>query len=199
LPTRVLIGISHFLQGGWLWLLAAALILFMALKAYAGTVKGSLALDLIKLKLPIYGQLLKKIHVSRFCRILSTLLMAGITITTALDVVRNASENQAVTKMLSSVQNSVQQGLGIAEPLERGGIFPGMVGRMIALGEKTGTTDTMLEKIASIYEREVDESVSRLSSMLEPVLIVFMGLLIGFIVLSILMPVFQVLGSGLNY
>lgn len=199
LPTRVLIGISHFLQRGWLWLLGSAIIFFLTFKAYAGTAKGGLALDLLKLKLPIYGLLLKKIHVSQFCRILSTLLMAGITITAALDVVRNASENKAVTKMLSSVQSSVQQGLGIAEPLERGGIFPAMVGRMIALGEKTGTTDTMLEKIASIYEREVDESASRLSSMLEPVLIVFMGLLIGFIVLSILMPVFQVLGSGLNY
>ncbi len=195
-PTRIIIGISEFLQGYWYILMAALVALFFSIKKYAATAGGKTFIDRASLKLPVFGQLITKMIISRFCRSLGTLLKSGVPLLQALDIVRNIAGNDVIAKAVGQSQQSIKEGQGLAQPLEQTGVFPPMVTKMISIGEDTGALDSLLEKVAVFYDREVDVAVSKLSSSLEPLLMVFMGGVVGFIVLSIFMPMFKVAGGG---
>ncbi|MDD3654488.1 MAG: type II secretion system F family protein [Desulfotomaculaceae bacterium] len=193
LTTQMIIMFSDFLKNFWyivLFLIAGAV---FGYKQAVKTEKGREVKDQVVLKLPVFGPMIQKIIVARFCRSLSTLLKSGVPVLQSLEVVKNIAGNYAVIKSIKEAEDSIKEGQSISLPLQKSRVFPPMVTRMMAIGEETGAIDTLLEKIADFYEREVDDLVSRLSSMLEPVLIVGMGGVVGFIILSIMLPMFSVI------
>ncbi len=191
LPTRIVIGISHFLAR-WGWLVIGLAILFFILgRIYYKTTGGRYNIDKVMLKLPIMGIVLKKIAVARFCRTLATLVSSGVPILEGLDITAKTSGNAIIEEAIFKTRKSVEEGKTLTEPLEESKIFPGMVTQMIGVGESTGALDAMLSKIADFYEDEVDEAVANLMSLLEPVIIVFLGITIGGIVISMYMPMFS--------
>ncbi len=193
LPTRIVIAISNFL-GRWGWLLVLAVIgLAFLLRAYYRTAGGRYNIDNIMLKSPIFGTVLKKIAVARFCRTLGTLVSSGVPILEGLDLTHLTSGNAIVEEAILKTRKSVEEGKTLAEPLTASKVFPGMVTQMISVGESTGALDAMLSKIADFYEDEVDEAVANLMSLLEPLIIVFLGTTIGGIVVSMYMPLFSLI------
>ena len=193
LPTRIVIAISNFL-GRWGWLLVLAVIgLAFLLRAYYRTAGGRYNIDNIMLKSPIFGTVLKKIAVARFCRTLGTLVSSGVPILEGLDITARTSGNAIVEEAILKTRKSVEEGKTLAEPLTASKVFPGMVTQMISVGESTGALDAMLSKIADFYEDEVDEAVANLMSLLEPLIIVFLGTTIGGIVVSMYMPLFSLI------
>jgi type IV pilus assembly protein PilC len=195
LPTRVTIAISKFL-GRYMWLLvlmagAGAFGLFQYHKTY----KGKRQIDRMILKLPVLGMLMRKIAVARFCRTLGTLLTSGVPILDGLEITARTSGNSIVEDAIMATRKSIEEGKTISQPLEETDVFPPMVIQMISVGEQTGALDTMLSKIADFYEDEVDEAVENLMSLLEPVMIVFLGVMIGGIVISMYMPMFSLIGK----
>jgi type IV pilus assembly protein PilC len=159
-------------------------------KRYRGTQKGRKHTDALLLKLPIFGDLLKKTAVARFTRTLGTMISSGVPILDALEIVAKTSGNVIIEEILYEVRGSIAEGQTIAEPLSENDIFPGMVIQMIAVGEATGALDTMLEKIADFYDDEVDAAVAALTSMLEPLLMLFLGGSIGGLVIAMYLPIF---------
>ena len=193
LPTRIVIAISNFL-GRWGWLLVLAVIgLAFLLRAYYRTAGGRYNIDNIMLKSPIFGTVLKKIAVARFCRTLGTLVSSGVPILEGLDITARTSGNAIVEEAILKTRKSVEEGKTLAEPLTASKVFPGMVTQMISVGESTGALDAMLSKIADFYEDEVDEAVANLMSLLEPLIIVFLGTTIVGIVVSMYMPLFSLI------
>jgi type IV pilus assembly protein PilC len=193
LPTRIVIGISNFL-GRWGWLMIGLIILgFFLVRIYYRTTGGRYNIDKMLLKLPILGIVLKKIAVARFCRTLATLVSSGVPILEGLDITAKTSGNAIIEEAIFKTRKSVEEGKTLTEPLEQSKIFPGMVTQMIGVGESTGALDAMLSKIADFYEDEVDEAVANLMSLLEPVIIVFLGITIGGIVIAMYMPLFTLI------
>jgi type IV pilus assembly protein PilC len=193
MPTRVVIAISNFL-GRWGWLIVLALIGFAILvRLYYRTAGGRYNIDKFLLALPVMGVVLKKIAVARFCRTLATLVSSGVPILEGLDITAKTSGNAIVEEAIFKTRKSVEEGKTLAEPLIASKIFPGMVTQMIGVGEATGALDSMLSKIADFYEDEVDEAVANLMSLLEPLIIVFLGITIGGIVISMYMPLFTLI------
>jgi type IV pilus assembly protein PilC len=195
LPTRITIAVSNFL-GRYMWLLV---ILFGAgafgIFQYHKTYKGKRQIDRVILRLPVMGMLMRKIAVARFCRTLGTLLTSGVPILDGLEITARTSGNSIVEDAIMATRKSIEEGKTIAQPLEETDVFPPMVIQMISVGEQTGALDTMLSKIADFYEDEVDEAVENLMSLLEPVMIVFLGVMIGGIVISMYMPMFSLIGK----
>jgi len=195
LTTQLIIMFSNFLKNYFcIGLLIIAGLVF-GYKQAVKTEQGKKIKDNLVLKLPVFGPMIRKIIISRFCRSLSTLLKSGVPVLQSLDVVKNIAGNYAVVKSIEEAEKSIIEGQSISLPLQKSGVFPPMVTRMISIGEETGSIDALLEKIADFYEREVEDIVSRLSSMLEPVLIVGMGGVVGFIILSIMLPMFSVINN----
>ncbi len=193
LPTRFVIAISNFL-GRWGWLIVLALIGFaIAVRLYYRTAGGRYNIDKMLLRLPIMGSVLKKIAVARFCRTLATLVSSGVPILEGLNITAKTSGNAIVEEAIFKTRKSVEEGKTLVEPLIASKIFPGMVTQMIGVGETTGALDAMLSKIADFYEDEVDEAVANLMSLLEPLIIVFLGVTIGGIVISMYMPLFSLI------
>lgn len=195
LSTRIVLSISSLTRHYWYLVLGftlAAIILANRLKA---TRYKRAQLDGMILSIPVFGILLKKIIISRFCRTLSALIRSGVPILTALEVVKKTSGNTLVEKALVQVQEAIRDGHGIAETLGKSSFFPPMVTRMIAVGEQTGSLDRLLEKAAVFYEKEVEFSTVRLSSVLEPVLMLCTGAIVGFVVISIMLPMFDMITS----
>jgi type IV pilus assembly protein PilC len=193
MPTRIVIGISHFLER-WAWILILLIIgIVVALRFYYKTTGGRYLIDKIMLKAPVIGIVLKKIAVARFCRTLATLVASGVPILEGLDITAKTSGNAVVEEALMKTRKSVEEGKTLTEPLEQSGIFPGMVTQMISVGESTGALDSMLSKIADFYEDEVDEAVANLMSLLEPIIIVFLGVTIGGIVIAMYLPLFTLI------
>jgi len=195
LPTRVTITLSKFL-GRYMWLLvlvggASVFGLFQ----YHKTHKGKRHIDRIVLKLPILGMLMRKIAVARFCRTLGTLLTSGVPILDGLEITARTSGNSIVEDAIMATRKSIEEGKTIAQPLEETDVFPPMVIQMISVGEQTGALDAMLSKIADFYEDEVDEAVENLMALLEPAMILFLGVMIGGIVISMYMPMFSLIGK----
>ncbi len=191
LPTRVLIGISNFLRKFFLLVLAFPVGVFFLLKKIMSTEMGKTKIDMIALKIPVFGMLLKKVAVAKFSRTLGTLIKSGVPILQALDTVGKTSGNKVIEKAIESARESIREGERMAEPLRRTGVFPPMVIQMIAIGEETGNLDTMLNKIADFYDQEVDVAVKGLTSMIEPLIMVGMGILVGAIVLAVFLPMFN--------
>ena len=186
-----LINLSDFLRANFLLVLIMAGLAGVAFKAYKKTDKGEAALDRLKLKLPVFGPLLQKVSISRFTRTLSTLETSGVPILTALEIGAKTAGNVVIEKSVYTVRDSVRDGESIAGPLDRSGMFPPMVTRMVAVGEKSGQLETMLTKISDFYDDQVDTSVDGLTSMIEPLMIAFLGVIIGGIVLCMFLPVFK--------
>ncbi|HEX9533479.1 MAG TPA: type II secretion system F family protein [bacterium] len=193
LPTRVLIFVTHALTGYWYVFLGGLLVSFWGLRVYIGTERGRFRWDRYKLRVPVFGPLLRKVTISRFTRTLGTLITSGVPIMQALEVVSKAVENKIVAQAIDSVRSSIREGESIALPLQNSGLFPPMVVQMTAVGEETGTLDSMLQKVADFYDAEVESTLTQLTSILEPLLIMFLGFVVGFIVLSFYMPLYQLI------
>jgi len=192
-PTRIVITISHFLERWAIPIFIAIIGLSILFRVYYKTTGGRYLVDKIVLKAPIFGTVIKKIAVARFCRTLATLVASGVPILEGLDITAKTSGNAVVEEALMKTRKSVEEGKTLTQPLEESGIFPGMVTQMISVGESTGALDNMLTKIADFYEDEVDEAVANLMAMLEPVIIVFLGASIGGIVIAMYLPLFTLI------
>ncbi len=195
LPTRVVIGISDFLQNFWHVLIVASVATFFAIKAYYGTDNGRLMIDKIMLKAPVMGDLLRKSAVSRFTRTLGTLLASGVSILDGLEITARTAGNRVVHDAVMESRGSIAGGDTIAGPLERSDVFPPMVTSMIAVGEATGGLDEMLSKIADFYDDEVDTAVGTLLSLLEPIMIVFLGVIVGGMIVAMYLPIFDMINA----
>ena len=189
-PTQMVVNMSRFLKGNIHWVLIALGALIYGLKRYRGTVSGRKQTDTLFLKLPVFGDLLKKTAVARFTRTLGTMISSGVPILDALEIVAKTAGNVVIEEIIYEVRGSIAEGQTIAEPLSENDIFPGMVIQMIAVGEATGALDSMLEKIADFYDDEVDTAVAALTSMLEPLLMLFLGGSIGGLVIAMYLPIF---------
>jgi type IV pilus assembly protein PilC len=190
-PTQLVVNMSEFLKGNIHWCILGLIAVIYAFKKYRNSQGGRKTTDALFLKLPVFGDLLKKTAVARFTRTLGTMLSSGVPILDALEIVAKTSGNVIIEEILYEVRGSIAEGQTIAEPLSENDIFPGMVIQMIAVGEATGALDTMLEKIADFYDEEVDTAVSALTSMLEPLLMLFLGGSIGGLVIAMYLPIFQ--------
>jgi type IV pilus assembly protein PilC len=162
---------------------------------YVSTPVGRRQYDAFKLKLPVFGMLIRKVAISRFCRTLGTLLQSGVPIMQALEIVGKASGNEVVAETVAKVRDSVREGESIAVPLQLSGLFPPLVTQMVSVGEETGNLDGMLSKIADFYDTEVDYMLASLTSLLEPMMILGMGFIVGFIVISVFLPLYQIIGN----
>lgn len=191
LPTRVVIGISEFLQSKWWLIMACAAGAFYAGKRFMSTDGGKKFVDTHALKLPLFGPMLRKVAVAKFTRTLGTLVKSGVPILQAMETVAQTAGNKVIEKAIMDAREAVREGERIAEPLRKSGVFPAMVVQMIAVGEETGNLDTMLAKIADFYDQEVDVAVKGLTSMIEPIVIVIMGIVIGGIVIAMFIPMFE--------
>jgi type IV pilus assembly protein PilC len=195
LPTRITIGLSHFI-GAWWWLVFLAIGLgVFALNRYHHTYQGRRVLDGLLLKAPVLGQVLRKIAVARFCRTLGTLVSSGVPILEGLAITARTAGNSVVEDAIMSTRKSIEEGKTISEPLKNTDVFPPMVVQMVAVGEQTGALETMLNKIADFYEDEVDEATANLLALLEPVIIMFLGGVIGGIVISMYLPMFSLISK----
>jgi type IV pilus assembly protein PilC len=196
LPTKIVITLSNIVGSyfGLMALVGAALSIF-GLKVWYGTPQGRMVMDTIILKLPVLGILMRKIAVARFTRTLGTLISSGVPILEGLDITAKTAGNAVVEKALNSVRKALEEGKSLTEPLKESQVFPGMVTQMIAVGEQTGAMDAMLSKIADFYEEEVDAAVKDLLTALEPVMIVFLGLVVGGVVISMYLPLFSLIGK----
>jgi type IV pilus assembly protein PilC len=194
LPTRVVMSLSA--QMKWftpLIVIGGIAGYVLGFKPYYATEQGRRTIDGLKLRIPIVGMLLRKIAVARFCRTLGTLISSGVPILDALDITSRTAGNQVVADAISATRRSIEQGKTIAEPLGQTEVFPTMVCQMIAVGEQTGALDTMLSKIADFYDEEVDNAVATLLTLLEPIMISFLGVMIGGIVIAMYMPIFNLI------
>jgi len=190
-PTQIVIDVSNFMQSYILHLVIGAVLVGWGIKKYYGTPKGRLAMDRMFLKLPIVGQLIRKTAVAKFTRTLGTLITSGVPILDGLSITAKTSGNKVIEEAIMAARLSISGGKTIAEPLSKGEIFPKMVTHMISVGETTGALDAMLGKIADFYEDEVDQAVASLTSLLEPMMMVFLGTLIGFIVVAMYLAIFE--------
>lgn len=190
-PTQIVVNISNFTKNNVIYMIAGVMGLGFIFKKYRNTKRGRRQTDSLSLKLPVFGPLLKKVAVARFTRTLSTMISSGVPILDAMEIVAKTSGNVILEEVILDVRTSVAEGQTIAEPLSENDIFPSMVVQMIAVGEATGALDSMLEKIADFYDAEVDTAVEALTSMLEPLLMLFLGGTIGGLVIAMYLPIFQ--------
>mgnify|MGYP000726775238 FL=1 len=196
--TEALIGFSSFMGSYW-WLMLLALIgAIFGLKMFARTEKGAAILDRIVLRIPVLGMIIKKGSVARFTRTLGTLVTSGVGFLDALDITKSATPNVVVRNAIQAVRDSVKEGETVNEPLRRSGVFDDMVVNMIKVGEETGELDKMLIKIADTYDEEVDSAVGAMMSLLEPMLIIFMGGAVGFIVIALFLPLIKIIEGMSN-
>jgi len=189
-PTQLVIDMSNFAQGNWYIILGVIVTTVVAVKKYYATPQGKLAIDKLLLKTPVFGDLIRKASVAKFTRTLGTLLASGVPLLEALTICAKTSGNKVVEGALLDAKVSISGGKTISEPLAKSGTFPKMVTHMISVGESTGALDNMLGKIADFYEDEVDQAVTNLTALLEPMMMVFLGVTVGFIVVAMYLPIF---------
>jgi type IV pilus assembly protein PilC len=193
LPTRIVMGMSNFLVGYW-WAVAVALVgLFYMLRSYRRTPQGKLATDRLLLKVPVLGPVLRKAAIARFSRTLGTLVQSGVSILEGLEITARTAGNRVIEDAVMESRVSIAGGETIAEPLRKSEVFPPMVVQMINVGEQTGGLDDMLEKIADFYDDEVESSVAALTSVIEPIMIVFLGAIVGGMVVAMYLPIFDII------
>lgn len=191
-PTQIVINMSNFFKGNFIFIfLAIAVFIFLFKKIYS-TEKGRLRIDGALLRAPVFGVLIRKVAVAKFTRTLSTMLQSGVPILEALQVVARTAGNKVIELAVFRVSDSIAEGRPIAEPLAETGVFPNMVVQMINVGESVGALDTMLEKIADFYDEEVDQTVENLTAMIEPFMMVFLGGMIGGLVVAMYLPIFKI-------
>jgi type IV pilus assembly protein PilC len=195
LPTRVVIGLSNGLVNFMPFVIVGIVAVAWGSRTYYSTVKGKYVVDGVVLKMPVLGLIMRKIAVARFCRTLATLLSSGVPILDGLDITARTSGNAVVEEAILKTRKSIERGETISAPLKETGVFPPMVTQMIGVGETTGALDTMLAKIADFYEEEVDTAVAGLLTLLEPIMIAFLGGVVGGIVIAMYMPIFDLISK----
>jgi type IV pilus assembly protein PilC len=195
LPTRFVIALSNGLVRFMPFILVGIGAFVFAFRSYYASPNGRRVIDAVTLKLPVLGQLMRKIAVARFCRTLSTLLASGVSILEALDITARTAGNAIVEEAIMTTRKSIERGETIAQPLKETNVFPSMVVQMISVGEATGALDTMLSKIADFYEEEVDVAVAGLLTLLEPIMIFFLGVVVGGIVIAMYLPIFDLISK----
>ena len=195
LPTRIVVALSDFLVAYIFYIVVIIIAIVVAIRQYYQTYKGRRVIDNFLLKVPVMGMLLRKIAVARFCRTLSTLTASGVAIIEGLEITARTAGNAIIEDAIMKVRRAVEEGKTISDPLRDTGVFPPMVVQMISVGESTGALDTMLSKIADFYEDEVDTAVAGLMKLLEPIIITILGVVIGFIVVAMYMPMFSLISK----
>lgn len=195
LPTLMLMRTSQFMTSKWYIMIGAVVALSIAMNRIRATKTGRRYFDIIKLKLPVFGPLNHKIAIARFARTFSTLLSSGVPILQAMETVAGTVDNDIISDAIMMSRAAIREGDTIADPLAASKMFPPMVVQMITIGEETGQLDSMLSKVADFYESEVDAALESLTSALEPVLIVFLGVVVGFIVVSMFLPLIAIIGE----
>jgi type IV pilus assembly protein PilC len=195
LPTRIVIAMSNWLVRLLPFLIVGGVLLVVAFRRYYATHSGRRIVDGTVLKAPIFGTLMRKIAVARFCRTLSTLISSGVPILDGLEITARTAGNGIIEDAIMSVRKGVEGGLTVAQPLKESGVFPPMVVQMIGVGEQTGALDAMLSKIADFYEEEVDQAVANLLTLMEPVMILFLGVSVGGIIVAMYLPLFDLISK----
>ncbi len=195
LPTRIVIGLSRFVGSFAPVIIVVLILLGVGLKWYYSTPGGRTVIDTLILKVPVLGSVLRKIAVARFSRTLGTLITSGVPMLEAMDITARTSGNAVIEKAVLEVRKAIEGGRTIVDPLEETAVFPNMVVQMIGVGEQTGALDAMLQKIADFYEDEVDAAVGDLLTAIEPIMIVFLGVVVGGIVIAMYMPLFSLIGK----
>lgn len=191
--TQVVIAISHFIQDRWYIILAGAFGLTVLIKQWGNTKSGRYTIDKYVLKIPVFGPILLKVAIARFSRSLGTLMRAGVNILGALEIVAKTAGNVTIEEAIMKTKLSIQGGESITKPLVESGVFPPMVTRMIEVGERTGALENMLHKVAEYYEDQVDTAVNGLTTLIEPLLIMFLGVGVGTIVIAMFLPLIKML------
>ncbi|MCX7831279.1 MAG: type II secretion system F family protein [Actinobacteria bacterium] len=191
--TQMLVNLSNFIRSRWYIIIGVIAALVYAYRFINSTERGKYFFDSLKLRLPVFGALIKKMSLSKFSRTLSTLVASGVPILQALDIVADTAGNAVVSKSIKEARSSIKEGESISKPLSKSPVFPPMVVQMISVGEETGALDTMLKKIADFYDEEVEAMVESLTSLLEPLLMIFLGILIGGIVIALYLPMFSII------
>ncbi len=194
-PTQFVISLSNFLVKYIIVILVAIVAVIFIFKKYYATEKGRRIIDRLALRAPVFGLLIRKVAVAKFTRTLGTLVSSGVPILDGLDIVAKTAGNKVVEEAIMKVRQSISEGKTIAEPLQQSGVFPPMVVQMIGVGEATGAMDAMLSKIADFYDDEVDDAVAAMTAMLEPMLMVFLGVTVGGLVIAMYLPIFKIAGA----
>lgn len=193
--TEALFSVSDFMVHNWYIFVFGPLFAFIGLKQYSKTPDGAYKVDHVKLKIPIMGDIILKLSVARFCRTFGTLLSSGVPMMRAIEIVAETAGNEVLTRAIVETKTALREGSRLSPPLVKSGLFPPMVTHMIDIGEETGRMSEMLIKVAEFYEQEVDATVKALTSLIEPILIVFLGVIVGFIVISIMGPMFSIINQ----
>ena len=194
-PTQIVVKLSEIVKSKILYIVIGFILLGFTLKKFYKTEKGQDMVDDFLLKIPVFGELLRKVAVAKFTRTMGTMLASGVAILEALDIVAKTSGNRTIEKAIYNVRSGIAEGRTMADPLAESGVFPAMVCQMISVGESTGALDAMLEKIADFYDEEVDQAVDNLTSLIEPFMLVFLGVTIGGLVVAMYLPVFKMAGA----
>ena len=193
--TLFVLGISNLVKNQFLLVLGVVVGLVVAFKMIGKTAKGRYAIDKMKLNAPVFGSMIRKVSIARFTRTLGTLIASGVPILQALNIVRETSGNAVIANAVSQVHDSVKEGERIVQPLEASKVFPPMVISMVDVGEETGALPDMLMKVADVYDDEVDNAVGAMTSLLEPIMIVFLAVIVGTIVIAMFLPLISVIGQ----
>ncbi|WP_319525985.1 type II secretion system F family protein [uncultured Desulfosarcina sp.] len=194
-PTLIVIGMSDFVKTKIHWIIIGVVLFIWAFRKYYRTDRGRKMVDATMLKLPVFGLLLRKVAVAKFTRTMGTMLSSGVAILEALDIVAKTAGNKTIEQAIYTVRSGIAEGRTMADPLGETGVFPAMVCQMISVGESTGALDAMLQKIADFYEEEVDQAVENMTALIEPFMLVFLGVVIGGLVISMYLPVFKMAGN----
>ena len=195
LPTQIVVTASEIVKSKIIYIIVAIFILGFTLRKFYATEKGQDMADDLVLKIPVFGELLRKVAVAKFTRTMGTMLASGVAILEALDIVAKTAGNRTVERAIYDVRSGIAEGRTMADPLAESGVFPAMVCQMISVGESTGALDAMLEKIADFYDEEVDQAVDNLTSLIEPFMLVFLGVTIGGLVVAMYLPIFKMAGA----
>jgi len=194
-PTQIVVAMSDMVKSKIVYIIVGLVLFVIAFKKFYGTEKGRGVIDSLLLKIPVFGDLLRKVAVAKFTRTMGTMLASGVNILEALDIVAKTAGNKTVENAIYSVRKGIAEGRTMADPLAQSGVFPSMVCQMIGVGESTGALDAMLEKIADFYDEEVDQAVENLTALIEPFMLVFLGVTIGGLVVAMYLPIFKLAGA----
>jgi type IV pilus assembly protein PilC len=195
MPTQLVVAASDLVKSKIIYIIIGIVILGFTFRKFYATEKGQDIADDVMLKIPIFGTLLRKVAVAKFTRTMGTMLASGVAILEALDIVAKTAGNRTVEKAIYDVRSGIAEGRTMADPLAESGVFPAMVCQMISVGESTGALDAMLEKIADFYDEEVDQAVENLTALIEPFMLVFLGVTIGGLVVAMYLPIFKMAGA----
>jgi len=190
-PTKFVVGVSRFTKGNIHWIILGIIVVIFAFKRFYRTTRGKTIVDDLILRLPVFGPIIRKAAVAKFTRTMGTMLGSGVAILDSLEIVAKTAGNKTIENAVFETRSAIAEGRTMADPLSESGVFPSMVCQMIAVGESTGALDAMLTKIADFYDEEVDQAVENMTTLIEPFMLVFLGVIIGGLVVSMYLPIFK--------